>query len=182
MRSNLLTVDLQIFLKVCLLRKYFPVPVRSRRFPLCLLSGSVYLVWFWDIRFIWCWALYRVIDTDLFWFFYILPSSLTSIIWWRTCLISSVYVCLLYHKPGLHIYVSSCLDIQFDSINLSFEQGKHKRPQPYTKSTSKWGIARAEHMTFPRKSIPIGYPMPDGQFWKHTYKQLYTDDAGCLCI
>lgn len=75
-----------------LLRKSFPVPMTLRLF-----------LTFSPIRFrvsdlmlralpIWNWVLYTVIKTDLFVFFNIQSSSLTSPICWRCWLFYSVYI------------------------------------------------------------------------------------------
>lgn len=55
--------------------------------------------------------------------------------------------------------------------NRHTKAGREKpmRPQPYTKSDNSEGR---------RNSLPIGYPIPSAQPWKHPYKQHCIDWAG----
>lgn len=60
-----------------------------------------------------------MISTDLCWFFYMQPSSLTVSICWRDCFFSTVYLWPLFFffKLDVHKYVDLCLGLQFYSID-----------------------------------------------------------------
>jgi hypothetical protein len=79
MRSHLSIIDLRAWVIVVLFRKLSPVLMSSRLFatilPLYVLLDLMYLVLYWGLWSIWLWVLYRVIDMDLFVFFYILTFS-----------------------------------------------------------------------------------------------------------
>ena len=88
--------------------------ISSKLFSLSLLSGSVYLVYVevfepFGIEICANWGM------DLFGFFYMQLSSLTSTTCLRCFLLSTVYVWLLYQKPGsisvwTYVWVFSSVD------------------------------------------------------------------------
>ena len=65
----------------------------------------------------WSGFLCSVIIVDLFGFFYMHLSNLTSTICWRFCLFSCVYF-WLYKNSSVHRCIDLCLGLQLDSIDL----------------------------------------------------------------
>ena len=71
MRSHLLILDLSAWAIGVLFRKLSPVLMSSGLLPTFFLLDLVYLVLSWGLWSTWTWVLCRVIDMDLFPFFYI---------------------------------------------------------------------------------------------------------------
>lgn len=65
-----------------------------------LLSCLVYLVLCWDVWFIWCGTLCRIVSMHLFGFFCMQSSSMT-IVCSKCCLFSSVCFCFFYYNWGI---------------------------------------------------------------------------------
>ena len=85
-------VDLSAIANGVLFRTLSPVPMSLRLSP--TFSSTRFSVPHFMLRFwsTWSWVLWRGISMKPFGFFYIQPSSLTSIICWRCFLLSCVYV------------------------------------------------------------------------------------------
>lgn len=62
----------------------------------------------------------QMVDTDLFLFFCMQLSHMTSTICWRCCIFSRVYFWLLWEKKKSVVCrcMELCLGLQFDSIHL----------------------------------------------------------------
>lgn len=62
----------------------------------------------------------QMVDTDLFSFFCMQLSHMTSNIYWRCCIFSRVYFWLLWEKKKSVVCrcMELCLGLQFDSIHL----------------------------------------------------------------
>ena len=69
----------------------------------------------WNLWFIWSRVLFVVIIIDIFAFFDMQLSSLTSNIWWRWWIFSSVYFWFLYQR--ISRYMDLCFGIQI--VNMS---------------------------------------------------------------
>lgn len=93
------------------------MPVSSRLFPCSFFfSYFVCLALCWGLCYLYHSSV-QIINIDLFAFFYMQASSLTSIIFWRYCLFSSVFFCwLTYQKSGVHRCVDLHLGLGFDFI------------------------------------------------------------------
>lgn len=73
--------------------------------PPSLLWGSVYLTLYWSLWFIRSWVVCRVKRTDMFAFFYMQSSSLTSNICWRCYLSQWLFLASLpFHKCPLYVW------------------------------------------------------------------------------
>ena len=100
-------------------RKYPPVARSSRLFPILLILLIIICLFLhWHLWFIQTWVFYRMINMDLFVFFYMLASCYTSIICWRFSTCFFVWFLLLCQKSSFHVYVGLFLALLFDSNDL----------------------------------------------------------------
>ena len=89
--------------------------------PPSLLSGLMYLIFYWGLWSIWSWILCRTVNVDLFVFFYMKTSSLTITIYRRCYIFPRMYPWFLHQKwgfTGVWIYVWAFSLTPFISIPL----------------------------------------------------------------
>ena len=107
MRTRLTIVDLSAHANGVLFERFFLCQWVQSYSPFFFPLGSMYLVLCWSLWSIWSWVLCRVINTDLFAFFYLKTSSLTSTSFWR-CYLFFQYVFCFHQQSGVH----SCEDLR----------------------------------------------------------------------
>ena len=117
MKSHLSIVDLRAWAIGVLSRKFPPCQWVWGSFPLSFLLRSVYLVLCWGPWSTWTWALCKMINLDVFSFFYIQTASWTSTIYWRWCLCPIVWFLLVCWRSSVHKGVGLFLGLQFYSID-----------------------------------------------------------------